>query len=75
MLYNIYAMSKDTPQKKTGTMPVRMPEDVLSKVKYIAWHDRETNTAVFIAACEALIKTWEKKNGGITDDMIKKAGI
>jgi len=70
-LKKIYkAMAAETPTTQTG---LRFPDDLLNKLKYIAWFERETFTDKVISMTEAEIKSFEKKNGAITDDQIKKA--
>lgn len=53
----------------------RIEEDILNKLKYIAWFDRDTITDTYINAVSEKIDKWEKKNGKITDEMIEKAKI
>ena len=50
---------------KSNSVPVnlRMDVDTANKLKYIAWHDRETFTDVMHAAAERQIKEFEKKHG------------
>lgn len=52
---------------------MRFPADLLEKLKYIVWHDRTTFTDKVVEMTEAEVNKFEKKNGEITADQIKKA--
>ena len=52
---------------------IRVPDETLSKAKYIAWFERETFTGRVLNLIDADIAKWEKKNGAITPEMISKA--
>lgn len=52
---------------------IRFPEETLNKLKYIAWYERTTLTDRIIGIADEDINKWEKKNGAITPDQIKKA--
>lgn len=51
----------------------RIPEETLSKAKYIVWFERETLTERVLALLEADIAQWEEKNGVITPELAAKA--
>ncbi len=51
----------------------RLPEDLLQKLKYIAWHDRKSITDTYVEGITDQIKKFEKVNGAITEDQISKA--
>jgi pullulanase/glycogen debranching enzyme len=50
----------------------KIPDNTLAKVKYIAWHDRVTLTDMVVKHFENDIAEFEKKNGAITDEQLKK---
>ncbi len=51
----------------------KIPNEVLAKAKYIAWFERETLTAKIVDYLDSEILKFEKKNGAITDEQIKKS--
>lgn len=51
----------------------RVEEELVGKLKYIAWFDRESITDVYVKSTTEYIGRWEKKNGPITDELLKKA--
>lgn len=53
----------------------RQDVEIINKLAYIAWHDRETVTDIYNSLAEAHIKKWENKNGAITDKQLKEARI
>lgn len=54
---------------------MRMQTELANKLKYIAWHDRETLTEIIHAAGLRVVKDFEKKNGEISEADLKKAKI
>jgi len=63
-------MQENRKSTQTG---IRIPDDTLSKAKYIAWFERETFTDRLVALLDADITKWEKKNGVITPELAVKA--
>lgn len=66
-------MSKNSTS--LNPLSLRIEEGTANKLKYIAWHDRKSNTDIYKQAFESLISEWEKKNGAITEDQLKEARI
>jgi len=54
---------------------IKIPKDLLFKVKYMAWHDRNTITDTVISALKDHVNAWEIENGTITPEMIENAKI
>jgi len=63
-------MAENRKSTQTG---IRIPDDTLSKTKYIAWFERETLTDRLVNLLDADIARWEKKNSPITPEMIAKS--
>lgn len=63
-------MAENRKSTQTG---IRIPDDTLSKAKYIAWFERETLTDRLVNLLDADIVKWEKKSGTITPEMIAKS--
>lgn len=66
-------MSTGKEKDTVKAFNARVPKSKLDKIAYIAWHDRKSQTAVFLQAIDDAVKKWETKNGAITEDMIKQS--
>jgi hypothetical protein len=59
--------------RKSTQTGIRIPDETLSKAKYIAWFERETFTDRLVTLLDADISKWEKKNGPITPEQISQS--
>lgn len=65
-------MEKDKADIKSVTS-FRLKSLVRDKILYMAWYERENITDIVNKVLESEIAKFEKKNGVITDEQIKKA--
>jgi hypothetical protein len=52
---------------------LRFKAEIHDKLKYIAWHERESFAAILEQAHALIIANFEKENGTITEDQIKQS--
>lgn len=60
---------KKAAKEMTG---FKMDIDRLNKARYVAWYERTSLTALITEDLNKRVDGWEKKNGEITEAMIKK---
>ncbi len=60
---------------KDAQILVRVTSELKNKMKYVAWHDRLSDTDLLTDLLEKAITTFEKKHGPITDEQLKEARI
>lgn len=51
---------------------LRFPEELLEKIKYVAFMERRSITNTVLIGMEEFIKNWEVENGAITPALLKK---
>ncbi len=56
----------------TKQVSMRLDDEIISKLKYVAWYERETITDVYTTLAEDRIKAFEAKNGPITAEQLSK---
>lgn len=62
-------MTANRTHTQTG---FRVPDELIGKLKYIAWSEITSMNAEAEKAFKSHIEKWEKKNGAITKEMIGK---